>query len=105
MVTEEKIKELVKWLRENRHNDGWSEYDYSEGQKWWKILIINNGSNSVHSFIAKGDSTSKALGFVKEGDVHKAASWNAAARTARGSIFTPEKWGSTFGRYGAAYIR
>jgi len=102
MLNEEKIKKLVQWLKDNRDNNGYSEYSYSEGKKWWKIL---SGSGSVHSFVAKVDNHSKALGFVKEGDIHKAASWSAPARTARGSIFTPDDWNKTFGRYGAAYLK
>jgi len=105
MLSEDKIKELVKWLKENRNNEGYSDYSYSEGRKWWKIISENGGSKSVHSFVAKVDNYSKPLGFVKEGDIHKAASWASPAKTARGSIFTPDDWAKTFGRYGAVYLK
>jgi len=57
------------------------------GRKYKKIISINeSGHESVWGFIVNGDS-----GKFKDGDILKAASWNApATNKARGNIFDDE---------------
>ena len=52
------------------------------GRKFVKVVQ----DNSVWGFIAKKDGEHKGLP-MKKGDVFKAASWKAAAKHVRGSIF------------------
>ena len=58
--------------------------EITEGRRYWKIISDKRGSRSVCGFIAKaGDK--KFL----EGDMLKAAGWNAPARNfARGNVLT-----------------
>jgi hypothetical protein len=54
---------------------------YTVGKKYIKVV----SSGSVHSFILKSDSDK-----FSNGDILKAASWNAPARNfARGNVFDP----------------
>ena len=58
------------------------------GRKFDKVI----SDNSVWGFVAKKDGLHKGLPF-KEGDVFKPASWSAAAKHVRGSIFdTNNNW-------------
>ena len=58
------------------------------GRKFDKII----SDKSVWGFVAKKDGEHKGLPF-KEGDVFKPASWSAAAKHVRGSIFdTNNNW-------------
>ena len=52
------------------------------------IKVIEGGS--VWGFIAKRDGSHKGIPF-KQGDVFKPASWSAAAKHVRGSIFDENK--------------
>ena len=61
--------------------------DIKLGRKYIKVM---NGS-SVWGFIANCDGSLKGVPH-KKGDVFKAASWRAAAKWARGSIFNDTKF-------------
>lgn len=59
-------------------NDG---IRFEEGRKYVKVIT----GTSVHSFICKGDDPKNGF---KDGDILKAASWNAPAKNfARGNVF------------------
>lgn len=63
-------------------------------EKWCRITRVEqNGTNgSVVAFVALADNTTRTLGAVKAGAIHKPASWKAAAKHARGSV-----WADGFG--------
>lgn len=62
-------------------------YAVRPGRVFDKVIITNNPGESVHSFVAKKDVNTKALGAVPCGSIMKAATWNQPAKHARGSIF------------------
>lgn len=47
-------------------------YEIEEGKKYYKIIMIQSGSRSVHAFVDK-----------KTGDVYKSASWKSPAKGIR----------------------
>jgi len=60
--------------------------------KWVRVVVLEerNGErkvSSVYAFIALVDNSTKALGNVKAGDIHKAATFKAPAKHARGNVF------------------
>lgn len=61
-------------------------------------------TTSVWGFVCIKDYSTKALGTLKLGDVHKAASFKVAAKTARGSIFDEATW-CHMTVYGPEYLR
>ena len=69
---------------------------YKEGTKYFKLLH----DRSCWGFISKYDGNFKGA-LVKEGDLLKAASWNAPAKHARGNILDGTESYST---YGQSYI-
>jgi len=74
------------------------------GGKFIRIVSFNGSQRSSWAFVAREDTTSKALGMVKRGDVHKCASWKAPAKHARGSILNGGTGGVTQWT-GPSYIR
>ena len=59
---------------------------------------------SVYCFVCLEDGHTKTLGNLKAGDIYKAASWNAPAKHARGSVLNETaETASTV--YGANYLR
>lgn len=60
--------------------------------KWVRVVVVEerNGQqvdSSVYAFICLQDYSTKALGILKAGDIHKAATFKVAAKHARGSVF------------------
>jgi hypothetical protein len=47
-------------------------YEIEEGRKYYKIIMIQSGSRSVHAFVDK-----------QTGDVYKSASWKSPAKGVR----------------------
>lgn len=74
--------------------------------KWIVLLRVDTSlSAGVYAFIAREDfSNNKVLGNVKKGDIHRPASFKAAAKHARGSIFTND-FGNCAGPYGITYLK
>lgn len=65
----------------------------NSGKKYDKIVSQQNGNKSVYCFIEKSN-----------GDILKAATWNAPAKTPRGNIWNANMLdGCT--QYGAEYLR
>ena len=59
-------------------------------EKWCRVVVVEQGkTTSVYGFICLQDGFTKTLGALKRGDIHKAASFKAPAKTARGNIFDP----------------
>ena len=54
--------------------------------KWCRILTVENGVGRS-AFVCLQDGFTKALGTLKAGDIHKAATFKAPAKHARGSVF------------------
>lgn len=72
--------------------------------KWVRVVVIEDGKvGSVYGFIALVDNTTKSLGTVKAGDIHKAAGFKAPAKTARGSVFA-EDFGNCLTPFGIKHI-
>lgn len=76
---------------------------------WAKIITQEerNGTyvdGSVYAFVALKTKTSKNLGFVVAGDIHKAASYNTPAKHKRGSVFD-ENFNNCLTEYGIVYMR
>lgn len=84
------------------------DFEVERGRNYDKIVKVrhtNHGdSRSVHSFVVRRATNTKALGQTKVGDIHMAASWRAPAKHARGTIFTddPADYGCNI--YGANYL-
>lgn len=63
--------------------------------KWVRVVTVEerNGvwqDTSVFCFICLKDYSTKALGQLKTGDIHKAATFKAAAKHARGNVFNDD---------------
>lgn len=71
-----------------KHNN--DTFSFNQGRRY--IKVIRGGS--VHCFV---DRTN--------GDVLKAASWKAPAKTARGNVFDKDNGLGSMGEYGPAYLR
>lgn len=96
------IVKYVERLREMQDKH-WDERDwhhpkhvfsYKLGRKYAKIITVTEagaGQRMVHSFVD-----------LKTGDILKAASWNAPAKKARGSVLDLDAGG--FSIYGANYL-
>lgn len=77
------------------------------GTKWCKVVRHRAGSTSqlgsTYGFVALCDFSNKTLGQVWAGDIHKTASADAPARTARGNIFDHKI--TCCNAYSIAYLR
>jgi hypothetical protein len=77
--------------------------------KWARIVVLEerNGTpqvSSVYCFVCLQDGYTKTLGPLKAGDIHKAASFKAPAKHARGSVLD-ENFNNCLGPLGVAYLR
>jgi len=77
--------------------------------KWVRVVVLEdrNGErkvSSVYAFIALVENTTKALGTVKPGDIHKAATFKAPAKHARGNVFAPN-FRECLTPHGIVYLR
>lgn len=103
-----KVAELDrKYIAENYACLQPNVYTAEDGQKFIRVVRASQEGTgrSVHCFIAKVDSETKALGSVKAGDVLMAASWKTPAKHARGNILDEHGGMSQMGPYGPAYRR
>ena len=80
-------------------------------KKWVKVVKQDvdmegneRGGLSVHSFVAVCDFSTKGLGQITKGNVHKAASWKAPAKHARASIYEIETLERSVSGHGPAYL-
>lgn len=73
--------------------------------KWCRLLVTENGrSRSVYGFVALVDNTTRTMGHVTAGDIHKSESYKRPAKHARGSVFQDD-YNNCAGPYGIAYLR
>ncbi len=85
-------------------------YVAQQGPKWVKVFKVENEHNgtsrqtSIYAFIVKESFQNKTLGSVTAGDVHKPATYNSPAKTARGNIFV-DGFNNCAGPHGIAYLR
>jgi hypothetical protein len=119
MDLKERIEAMVKradevtaahWKRSNythsaapRHQ---AEYN---SDKWARIVTLEERGGkwergSVYCFVCLKDGFTKALGTLKAGDIHKAATFKAPAKHARGSVFQ-EDFNNCLNEYGVAYLK
>ena len=84
------VSKLLENINKNYHKSFPSNKDMllslTAGRKFVKVL----SDNSVWGFVGKADGVHKGIPF-KKGDVFKPASWSAAAKHVRGSIFDENK--------------
>lgn len=73
-------------------------------EKWCRIVKQYTGSQSVYAFIALQTYSTKTLGTVQVGDIHRPASWKIPAKHARGNVFQ-EDFNNCAGPYGVIYLR
>lgn len=74
------------------------------GKKWSKIIVTRHASPAVYGFVCMNDGLTKTLGQLKNGDIHKAASFALPAKHARGSIFNEQTWNCST-PYGIVYLK
>lgn len=78
--------------------------------KWVRVVTVEHQhdggqrDSSVYAFIALVDNTTKALGTVKPGDIHKAATFKAPAKHARGNVFA-EDFRKALTPHGIVYLK
>lgn len=82
--------------------------DYTS-DKWARIVVMEERNGvvqvtSVYCFVCLKDGFTKALGAVKAGDIHKAATFKAPAKHARGSVFQ-DNLGNSLTEHGAVYLK
>lgn len=80
----------------------------SANAKWARVVSYEGGqSRGVYCFIALQDFSTKALGAVTAGSIHKPASYDAPAKHARGNILTqtPDEYRKALGPHGPNYLR
>lgn len=82
--------ETDQYYKKNFSNLEPKKFSFSRGRNYIKIIEDNR---SVYCFVN-----------TKNGDILKAASWNAPAKHARGNIFERDSW-KNCGPYGPAYLR
>jgi len=74
-------------------------------EKWARIVTSEPGRNeSVYGFVCLYDGFTKALGTLKTGDIHKAATYKAPAKHARGNVFD-ENLKNCLTPYGIVYLK
>jgi hypothetical protein len=74
------------------------------GNKWCKLIKTDGASKSMYAFIAMKTFSTKELGSVVVGDIHKPASYNNPAKHARGDVFNETTWNCA-NPYGIEYLR
>lgn len=89
---EKRFETFYNKLTEYINNYGFAidpEITYTKGRKYIKVIT----SNSSYAFIDKNT-----------GNIYKAATWSAPAKTARGNIFSDDYGLNCCGPYGVAYL-
>lgn len=69
--------------------------------KWCRIV---DNEDRIYAFVCLQDYSTKTLGVLKAGDIHRPASYRIPARHARGTVFDEKTW-DCVGPYGVAYLR
>ena len=97
---QERINRFVE-AADRRIEDYWKECGYTMplpkhradqiSDKWVRVVTVENYNgiirdSSVYAFICLKDYSTKALGQLRTGDIHKAASFKVAAKHARGNV-------------------
>ncbi len=84
--------------------------DYISG-KWCRVVSLENWHDgqqrvgSVVAFVCLADGFTRTLGVLRAGDIHKPASFKAAAKHARGTVLADD-FGKAVGAHGGVnYLR
>ena len=97
------------------HNSGYTHApppkhraDYLS-DKWCRVVTVEerNGTptdSSVYAFICLQDGQTRALGVLRKGDIHKAASFKAPAKHARGNVLN-ELFPNCLTPWGIVYLK
>jgi len=81
--------------------------------RWCRIVTLDHRpsegpevyrDSSVYCFVCLRDGFTKTLGTLTAGDIHKAASFKAPAKRARGNVFR-ERFADGLTEHGAVYLR
>lgn len=78
--------------------------------KWVKVVTVEHQhdgtqrASSVYAFIALQDGETKALGTIRQGNIHKSASFKAPAKHARGNVFADD-FRKCLTPYGIVYLK
>lgn len=78
--------------------------------KWCKVFVYDRyhdgteRKSSIYAFVAMCDNETKQLGKVAAGDIHKAATYKAPAKHARGNVFK-DGWEASLTPYGIVYLK
>lgn len=84
-------------------------YKVEISEKWAKVYKWEERGgelrkDAIYAFIAMDDNTTKTLGVIKKGDIHKPASYKLPAKHARGNVFQ-EDFGNCIGPISISYLR
>ncbi len=84
-------------------------FEIMRGQNYDRVIKNtysgeNKTMRSVHSFVVRVATNTKALGQTRVGDIHKAASWKTPAKHPRGTIFSDDPGGYGCSVYSANYL-
>ena len=90
-------------LRKAEYGPSWVKV-YSYDRHYDNESKPTEHKQSIFAFICRQDGYTKTLGKLKKGDIHKAASYLAPAKHARGNIFQ-DNFNNCVGPYGIAYLR
>ena len=78
--------------------------------KWCRVVTVEHWpdhpprDSSVYGFICLQDGQTKALGVLMAGDIHKAASFKAPAKRARGNVFKDD-FAKAITEFGIVYLK
>lgn len=94
---------IAEHYKENGFSMSVPTHSVEIGIKWAKIWTHCN-QTSIYAFVAMSDFQTKELGQIKRGDIHKAATYKAPAKHARGNV-AQDDFGNCLTCYGIQYLR
>lgn len=113
---EQKHVEMVQNGKFDSYLDDFMKYVNNAREQYYKKefpnlkcepLICNKSRNYVKIIVVQDGQQRSVWGFVNmaNGDILKAAGWNAPAKHARGNIFDTNSWKGSFSPFGPNYLR
>ena len=102
--------EIAKKAWENHVLPAPTHRAFYSSDKWVKIIRVDHYQDGtsrdscIYAFVCRVNSSTKTLGVLTCGDIHKPASYNAPAKHARGNVFV-DGFNKCAGPYGIVYLR